>query len=202
MTKKSKKHKHHKRPLGINMQRTIVSGISVAIPDELRLRTNVDASGLRALVDQVNHIQSEPARPREGTRQQQSVEVMFPEVTATLALIATNAWRAKVKMVEPETGQPKQELSRIYRHIEGIFNAFDELGVKTVDPTGRAYDSGMALKVISFEQTPGLSREEIKETIKPTITWNDRLIQMGEVIVGTPQQKTEQQEIKDEQNDH
>lgn len=186
----------------MRVQRAVVSGINIAIPEELRLPTFVDASGLRAIVDHVNHMQGELARLREGARHHQTVEVIPPQVTSTLALIATNAWRAKVKMVEPETGQPKEDLRRIYRHIEGIFNAFDELGVKIVDPTGRAYDSGMALKAISFEQTPGLSREEIKETIKPSVTWNDRLIQMGEVIVGTPEQKTADKETANEQDNH
>jgi hypothetical protein len=58
----------------------------------------------------------------------------------------------------------------------------------------------MALKVISFEQTPGLSREEIKETIKPSIIWQGRLLQTGEVIVGTPvQADTTEKEASDDQ---
>ena len=90
-------------------------------------------------------------------------------------------------MVDPDTGEAKEEMKRVYRHIEAIFDALKEIGFETIDPTGRPYDSGMALKVISFEQTPGLAEEEIKETIKPSVVWQGRLIQMGEVIVGTPQ---------------
>ena len=128
----------------------------------------------------------------------QAVEVMPPEVTATFVSVATNAWRAKNKMVDAESSEPLDDMRRVYRHIEGIFNAFDELDLCTIDPTGKAYDSGMALKVISFEPTPGLSHEEITETIKPSITWQGRLLQTGEVIVGTPidERKTETEESK------
>lgn len=205
MNKKYKKHRNHgqKSETGIRAQpRVVVSGICVAIPEELRLKSGHTPDLPKVIIDQNNHIQGELARLREGKRYNQTVEVIPPKVTSTLALIATNAWRAKVRIIDPETGQPKEDLRRIYRHIEGIFNAFDELGMKIIDPTGRAYDSGMALKAISFEQTHGLAREEIKETIKPSVTWNDRLIQMGEVIVGTPEQKTFDKETANEQNNH
>ena len=162
-----------------------VAGLSITIPAELSLLPSVDATGLRA-IEQVNRLQGEINRLRRDSRAVQRVEVLPPEVTATLVAVATNAWRAKNKMVDADTGEAKHEMRRVFRHIEGIFNAFEELGIRTIDPTGRVYDSGMALKVISFEQTPGLSREEITETIKPSIAWQGRLLQTGEVIVGQP----------------
>ena len=152
----------------------------------------LDASGLRT-------IRAKMADPEEQIGQLRKkgktadTEGIHAGVIHTLGHIATNAWRAKVKMVDAETGEAKQEMQRVYRHIEAIFESLKGIGIETIDPTGRTYDSGMALKVVSVEQTPGLSREEIKETIKPSVTWNGRLIQMGEVIVGTPEQKNIQQ---------
>jgi len=110
-----------------------------------------------------------------------------PEILKILASIATNAWRAERRIVDPDTNEPKGDMKLLYRDVNAIRKALELLGVKTIDPTGRAYDSGMALKVISFEPTPGFSKEQIKETIKPSVTWQGCLIQMGEVIVGTPQ---------------
>ena len=188
MTKKRRQTKRRPRPEGGRrpQERAVVAGISIALPRELRLLPAVDGTGLRELEKQVNRMQGEIVRLGSHAQAVQKVEVLPPEVTATLASIATNAWRARNKMVDAETGEPQDDMRRVYRHIEGIFNAFDELGLRTIDPTGKAYDSGMALKVISFEQTPGISHEEITETIKPSITWQGRLLQIGEVIVGTP----------------
>ena len=101
--------------------------------------------------------------------------------------VATNAWRAKSKMVDPNTGQVREDMARIYRHIEGIFDGMAEMGVRIDDPKDQNYDPGMALKVVTFQRTPGLSRDRIVETIKPSVFWKDNLIQMGEVIVGTPE---------------
>ena len=102
-----------------------------------------------------------------------------------LAAIATNAWRAKIKMIDTETGEPLEEMRRAYRFVENIFTALGDAGVLILDQTGKAYDSGMQLKVLNFESTPGLSREEIIQTIRPSVVWQERLLQMGEVIVGT-----------------
>jgi molecular chaperone GrpE (heat shock protein) len=202
MTKKGRKPQsprrrdHDQQPQG----RTIVAGFNIPIPTELLLLPTVDASGLRAIEEKVHRMQGELARLRRDAQGSESGMAMAPEITATLLTVATNAWRAKSKMVDAETGEPREDMRRVYRHIEGIFNAFEEIGLRTIDPTGKPYDSGMALKVISFEQTPGLSREEIKETIKPSIIWQGRLLQTGEVIVGTPVlTDTTEKETSDEQ---
>jgi hypothetical protein len=118
----------------------------------------------------------------------QKVEVPKPVLQA-LSVIATNAWRARNKMVNTENGEAKEEMKRVYRHVEAVFDALSQIGIEIRDMQGHPYDSGMALKVISFEPSPGLSKEEIMETIKPTILWQNQLIQIGEVIVGTPKTK-------------
>lgn len=100
--------------------------------------------------------------------------------------LATNAWRLHRKMVDQDTNEPREEYRKMYRHVEAMYDALKSAGVEIDDPSGQPYDSGMALKVVSFEQRVGISREEIIETIKPTITWNRKPIQIGEVVVGTP----------------
>ncbi len=108
------------------------------------------------------------------------------ELLGPLAQIATNAWRLKVRMIDSETGEPKEETSKLYRFVEGLFRALDDAGIAVVDKTGKPYDEGMPEKVISFEQTPGLAREEIIDTVRPTIRWKERPLCNGEIIVGLP----------------
>ena len=135
----------------------------------------------------VNQLNAQIVQLRNAASSAQKMDVVPPSVVKAFATIATNAWRAKTKMVDSDTGEAKEEMKRVYRHIEAIFEALKQIGVETIDPVGRVYDTGMALKVVAFEPTPGLSHEEIKETIKPSVAWQGRLIQIGEVIVGTPQ---------------
>jgi len=193
----SKKHKQlHKT--GELKARGLPSIFQLSIPDELRMPTMLDASGLRSVQAQVIALE-EKVRSLQKHSNAQKVEIVPSPVVQVLGQVATNAWRAKMKMIDPETREPKEEMRRIYRHIEAIFEAMESIDIKTVDPVGKTYDSGMALKVISFDPTPGISREEIKETIKPSVVWQGRLIQMGEVIVGKPEVKANiETEVKHE----
>ncbi len=104
-----------------------------------------------------------------------------------VADIATNAWRAKNKIPkETGTGAVPEELKGINRHIEAMIQNFEDMGVKVKDHTGSRFDYGLPLKVVATQPTEGLGAETVLETIKPTIYWNDRIIQMGEVVIATP----------------
>lgn len=141
---------------------------------------------IAVIEDRMNRMQGEIDRLRHGDQPGHKLTAQSADIVEALASIATNTWRARNKMIDPENGEPLEDMRRVFRHVDGISNTLEELGLRTLDPAGKPYDSGMALKVIAAEETPGLSREEINETIKPSITWQGRLLQMGEVIVGTP----------------
>ena len=104
-----------------------------------------------------------------------------------LADVGTGLWRLKQKMVKPGTDQPLDEMKRAFRHLESVWDALSQAGTEIQDHTDNAFDPGMSIKVIAYQPSPGLTREKIIETIKPTIYYNGRLIQMGEVIVGRPE---------------
>ena len=162
-----------------------IHGFTVRLPAEIALSPASAAAEVHAITERI----VSTGHRRHEKIQKAELPISGPDEQwlKTAASIATNAWRAKVKMVDTETNEPKEEMKRVYRHVEAIFEALKQVGVEITDPIGRVYDSGMALKVVTFEPTVGLSKEEIKETIKPSVTWQGRLIQMGEVIVGTPQ---------------
>ena len=184
MSKMKKPKRKTMKPTG----RSVLKAFKIPLPDELNFPMMLDVTGLYAIKTDFNHQkeQIEQLRNATGTFQKTEAVPSSSDLKA-FANIATSAWRAKTRMVDPDTGEAKEEMKRVYRHIEAIFESLSQIGVETIDPVGRVYDSGMALKVVTFEPTPGLSSEEIKETIKPSVAWQGRLIQIGEVIVGTPQ---------------
>src|ERR1051325_4389962 len=57
-------------------------------------------------------------------------------VARGMAAIATNAWKAKTKMVDGASGEVREEMKRVFRHIEGIFDSFQEIGLEIKDHTG------------------------------------------------------------------
>jgi hypothetical protein len=60
------------------------------------------------------------------------------------------------------------------------------MGLTMNDWVNQPYDAGLPVKVLTFQPTPGLSRDTILEAVRPTVIWKDRLLQLGEVIVGIP----------------
>ena len=108
-----------------------------------------------------------------------------------LAELGTGLWRLRQRMVQPGTGDPSEQLRWAYRHFEAVWDVLTQAGVEVQDHTGAPFDPGMALKVIAFQPTTGIEREMVTETIRPSMYYKGRSIQMGEVIVGTPETRDE-----------
>ena len=107
-------------------------------------------------------------------------------VVKGMADIATNAWKAKTKMLDGASREVREEMKRVYRHIESVLESLQTMGLEVKDHTGDAFDYGLPLKVVTTQPTQGISRECVIETIKPTIYWQQQIIQMGEVVIATP----------------
>ena len=106
-----------------------------------------------------------------------------PEASALehfVCAVANNTWRLCKKLADHGN-----EL-KLMRHVDALKNALTNIGVCVKDHDGERYDVGMAVKVIAWEQRPNATKEEIVETIKPSIRWNDKLLQWGEVIACVP----------------
>jgi len=111
------------------------------------------------------------------------------QLPQALSALATHLWRAKGKLVDPATGEPREESKRIYRHVESALETFSQLGVTMNDWLNQPYDPGLPVKVLTFQPTPELTRDTVVEAVRPTVMWNDRLLQLAEVIVGIPPEK-------------
>lgn len=111
----------------------------------------------------------------------------LPEnLTQSLSALATHVWRAKGKLVDSETGEPKEETRRVYRHIEGALETFAQMNLTMNDWINQPYDPGLPVKVLTFQPTPGVMSDTVVEAVRPTVIWRDQLLQLGEVVVGIP----------------
>lgn len=174
MSSKSKRKRNGSGPR--KRAQVKINGIPCDIPIELQL-VSAPGAPLRGVLRKSPHTKS---------KELHSEEQMDRQHIKSFAAIATHAWRAKERMVDPASGEPREGMDRLYRNIEGIYQALLEAGVEIKDYTGGIYDTGMALKALSFEPTLGISREEVKETVRPTVLYKEHIIQLGEVIVATP----------------
>lgn len=99
----------------------------------------------------------------------------------------TAVWKLAGRMLDAQTNEPKDEYRRLWRHVEAIRDALTAVGVDVIDWTGKRYDEGMSLKIVSEEERPGTKIPEITETLLPTIRFRKQIqLQQGEVVVSRP----------------
>lgn len=102
-----------------------------------------------------------------------------------LAEVSVGAWRLKKKMTDPKSGEPLNEMSRAYRHLESVFITLEKEGIEVQDHDGQPFDAGLSLKVLTYQPLPNIEKEFVYDTIKPSVYLNGERILMGEVIVAT-----------------
>ena len=117
--------------------------------------------------------------------------VLPPEFTKSVAAVATNAWKLRARLVDGKSGEPrddlkKEDIRKLARHVEAIFESLSQIELEVKDRTGEPFDYGLPEKVITTQPQPGLKKEQIIETLRPSIYWNKQLVQQGEVVIATP----------------
>jgi len=98
--------------------------------------------------------------------------------------VGTLVWRVRKRLSAMD--QLPKELNRVSRDLESAWDALAQRGVEIRDHTGQDYVSGMALKVIASQPVTGLTKRQVIETLKPTVYYKDRVVQMGDVVIGFP----------------
>ena len=100
--------------------------------------------------------------------------------------VATNVWRARNEARNAQTGQFSEEMQRLEYHIDEVYRSLADFGIAVHDHTGNEYDETQQLVVVNTIPTPGLDRTRVCETLLPSVYWNNRLLQNGEVNIATP----------------
>ena len=111
-----------------------------------------------------------------------------PETTVAprvLAELATGLWRLRTKVTEPGTDVPRPEMRAVRRQVEWMWGVLTDAGLDVQSHDQQPTDPGQSLKVIASQPVPGLDRERVLETVRPTVYLAGRVIQRGEVIIGT-----------------
>jgi hypothetical protein len=115
------------------------------------------------------------------------------EINPTLfSEIAGAIWKMRQKLQDPRTGEMKEEMRSLSRYVDSIIDSLADAGIEIQDHTNAPFDSGQSLEVLAFQPTAGILREVVLETIRPSVYLKGRRIQMGQVIVATPDTSTQE----------
>ncbi len=160
------------------MLRFFLSVRQLFFPKEFRICFLDELSSVDSLVNKLNEVE----KLLSNTIQEDDNE----DYIKMIAGVGTGLWRLKKRMVKEGTDQPQEGMRKAYRHVESVWDVLLQAGVEIQDHTGIVFDPGFSIKIIAYQPMQGITKERVVETIKPSIYFKGRQIQMGEVIVGTP----------------
>jgi hypothetical protein len=128
---------------------------------------------------------------QQGSEVSPATEIDYESSDRVMAVIATQAWRIANRVVDPASGDPREELGSrdcrgIVRSVQTMTDALNDFGIVIKDRVGEIYDEGLPEKVIQGEEREELTAPKIIETLKPTVFRQKKIIQLGDIIVGVP----------------
>jgi|GEM_PF-640072 len=108
-----------------------------------------------------------------------------------LIAIANQAWRIASTAIQAESKEPQesltsQEIKKITNSLEKILSTMEDLGLRVIDRVGETFNEGFPDQVVTEEVREGISREQIIRTIRPTIMWQQTMVQRGEIDIAIP----------------
>jgi hypothetical protein len=104
---------------------------------------------------------------------------------------ANQVWRISAAIFDPESKEIKElisphEIKKVANAIDKLIATFDSLGIRIIDRLGESFNAGLPDQVVTEEPREGLTKEQIIRTIRPTIMWNQTMVQRGEIDIAVP----------------
>ncbi len=111
-----------------------------------------------------------------------------PPFDEQIVAIGTKVWRLRNEIMKQADGPQAAGLRYATTYLNALWEQLSDAGIEIRDHTGEAVPrTGVyMLKVVAHQPVDGLGRQRVIETLKPTIYFNEQVLQVGEVIVGTP----------------
>ena len=122
----------------------------------------------------------------DKTIESQGSRILLVPRISVWADLANAVWALQQKSRDPNTAERKEEFRIVARHIDRLSECLEEIGLEIQSHTNQVFDSGQSLEVVAFQPTPGIIREIVVETIRPSVYLKGHRIQVGKVIVATP----------------
>jgi phosphotransacetylase len=129
----------------------------------------------------------------QNTERSSVVSSTSSELILQKALIANanQIWRISSAVIDPETKEAReglrpQEIRKVAKAVESMMETFNGLGIRVIDRLGEPFNEGLPDQIVTEDPREGLTRDQIIRTIRPTIVWNETMVQRGEVDIAVP----------------
>lgn len=151
---------------------------------------------VRSIASTNNHPKDRQAK-EEATAATERAHKILANIAQQLAAIATISWKMEKRLFDSDSGEVNDTFDaadgrKLARDAQALMSSLSDMGITVRDRTGQSFDYGMPEKVVDAKPQPGIAKERVAETLRPSVTWTtefwkDTMIQKGEVIIHTPE---------------
>lgn len=83
----------------------------------------------------------------------------------------------------------KEHLEAVQLYTDKLDRFLGEFDIEIVDYTGRRFNEGLNVEVLSYEEDSEVDEPRITETVKPTIKISGKVVEPGKIIVSKSESK-------------
>ena len=157
------------------------------LPEKL----DITISPLPSAVELANDLSGVFSSSQRSDRSADSASSTDIVLQKALVENANQVWRILTAVIDSESKEIKvlispQEIKKVANAIEKFIATFDSLGIRIIDRLGESFNAGLPDQVVTEEPREGLTKEQIIRTIRPTIRWNQTMVQRGEIDIAVP----------------
>jgi molecular chaperone GrpE (heat shock protein) len=171
------------------MKKKIINIIStlrqLKYPREFRIEQGVEAEDWVSSLEEITDLLKKLLNTKPQISEKEFT-INEDEFKTLLAETVNGIWRIRRILQTIDQNNPKErDVERLSRALDYLIDSLKENKIELVDLTGRRVVGALPFVIISIEEAE-VSEEQVIETVRPSIYYNDRLIQRGQVIVGRP----------------
>lgn len=157
-------------------------------PEKIDLSIVSPPSVIQLSNDLLKTVESNSLGRKESS---ESTAAEVSELSKALIAVANQAWRIVNATIDSDSKEIKgelsvQEIKKVGNAVESIKETLGGLGIKIVDRLGQSFNAGLPEQVVTEEHQEGISKEQIIRTIRPTIMWQQTMVQRGEIDIAIP----------------
>jgi hypothetical protein len=106
-----------------------------------------------------------------------------------LVEVATGLWRLRRRLdssldSSPDSSAPETQAAA--RQVRRILDVLGDADIRIDDHHGIAFEPGLAMDVVAYQETEGVTREQVIDAERPSIFRGGATLQRARVIVGVP----------------
>lgn len=111
--------------------------------------------------------------------------IQLSQGVAELVDLATEVWRMSTRISKAGPDLPEIQKKGLEASIQKLTAYLGKYEIEIIDYTGKKYNDGLNLDVLSIEKDPSIEVPFVKETVEPTILCKGQVVKKAKIILAS-----------------